>query len=70
MVSHVSDITWRDRKMELPPVDETHRPVATRLKKYINRLRMGLEPDVYGWMQSCADSGIMPLVLEAEAAMV
>lgn len=54
VVSHVSDITWRATKLELPPVDEIHRPVATRLKKYINRMRMGLEPDVHGWLHSCA----------------
>ncbi|MBL7828350.1 MAG: branched-chain amino acid aminotransferase [Saprospiraceae bacterium] len=59
VVSHVSDITWRDRKMELPPVDEQHRPIGTRLKKHINRLRMGLEPDVHGWMHSCADTGVL-----------
>lgn len=58
VVSHISDITWRDRKLELPPVDEQHRPVGTRLKKHINRLRMGLEEDVHGWMHSCANSGV------------
>jgi len=64
VVSNVSDITWRDRKMELPPVDDINRPVAARLKKHINRLRMGLEPDTHGWMQSCADSGVLELVGE------
>lgn len=58
VVSHVSDITWRDRKLQLPPADEQHRPVGTRLKKYINRLRMGLEPDVHGWLHSCDNSGV------------
>lgn len=66
VVSHVSDITWRDRKIELPPVDEANRPVGTRLKKYINRLRMGLEPDEYGWLHSCKDSGVMDLIGEKE----
>ncbi len=62
VVSHVSSITWRDRKLELPPVDETNRPVATRLKHYINRLRMGLEPDTHGWLTTCADSGVHELM--------
>lgn len=69
VVSHVSDITWRDRKIELPPVNEENRPIGTRLKAYLNRLRMGLEPDVHGWLQSCSGSGVMPLVLEAEMEM-
>ena len=64
VVSHVSDITWRDRKLELPPVDEQHRPIGTRLKKYINRLRMGLEPDEHHWLQTCENSGILSLVEE------
>ncbi len=64
LVSHVSSITWRDRQLELPPVDDTHRPVGTRLKRYLNRLRMGLEPDRYGWLQSCEDSGVYELLGE------
>ena len=64
VVSHVSSITWRDRQLELPPVDDTHRPVATRLKRHINRLRMGLEPDRHGWLQSCEDSGVYELLEE------
>jgi len=62
VVSHVSSITWRDRKLELPAVDDTTRPVATRLKNYINRLRMGLEPDVHGWLTSCDGSGVHELL--------
>ncbi|MEQ1744989.1 MAG: branched-chain amino acid aminotransferase [Saprospiraceae bacterium] len=61
VVSHVSHVTWRDRKLELPPVDEKHRPVATRLKNYINALRMGRIHDEYGWLQSCNDSGVWEL---------
>jgi len=61
VVSNVSDITWRDRKMELPPIDDEHRPVASHLKNYLNRLRMGLEPDTHGWMTSCVNSGVMAL---------
>ena len=67
VVSNISDITWRDRKMELPPIDDAHRPVASRLKNYLNRLRMGKEPDEYGWMQSCAKSGVLSLVGEEVA---
>ena len=64
VVSQVSDITWRDRKLALPPVDDAHRPVAARLKKYFNRLRTGQEIDRYGWMQSCENSGVWNLVGE------
>lgn len=64
VVSHVSDITWRDRKIELPPVDAANRPVATRLKAYINDLRMGLVEDEYGWLESCVNSGVMAQVQE------
>jgi branched-chain amino acid aminotransferase len=69
VVSHVSEITWRDRKLELPPVDETHRPVGTRLKKHINQLRMGLQPDVHGWLQTCENSGV-DMFMEQEVGMV
>lgn len=48
VVSHISDITWRDRKLELSPVNEQNRPVAFRLKKHINRLRMGRTR--YAWL--------------------
>lgn len=71
VVSHVSEITWRDRKLELPPVDEQHRPVGTRLKNYINHLRMGRIQDEYDWLQSCSNSGVMDMVVEpAEAAAI
>jgi branched-chain amino acid aminotransferase len=53
VVSHVSKITWREYEMELPTVDAEHRPVATRLKQYINDLRMGHVPDTHGWLQTC-----------------
>ena len=62
VVSHVSEITWRDRKIELPPVDETHRPVGTMIKKYLNRLRKGLEVDRHGWLHTCEGSGVWDLV--------
>jgi branched-chain amino acid aminotransferase len=58
VVSHVSDITWRDQHLQLPPVDEQHRPVGYKLKNFINRLRTGQEPDRYGWMTSCENSGL------------
>lgn len=56
VVSHVSEITWRDRKMELSPVDAQNRPVGTRLKDFLSRLRMGLEPDRHGWLETCTDA--------------
>jgi hypothetical protein len=40
-------------EMELPEVDAEHRSVATRLKQYINDLRMGHVPDTQGWLQTC-----------------
>lgn len=66
VVSHVSEITWRDRKLELTPVDEQHRPVGMRLKKYINRLRMGLENDHHNWIQFCSNSGVAELLPKVE----
>lgn len=69
VVSHVSEITWRDRKMALTPVDEANRPVGTRLKRYINRLRMGLEPDEYGWLQRCENTGVLELAGARELAV-
>jgi hypothetical protein len=53
----------------LPEVNETNCPVGTRLKKHINELRMGLQPDVHGWLESCENSGI-ELFLEQEMGMV
>ena len=70
VVSHVSEITWRDRKMELPPVDEQHRPIGTRLKKHINQLRMGLAEDNNNWLHSCNHSGVWELVEELAGAAV
>ena len=72
VVSHVSEITWRDRKLELPPVDEIHRPVGTRLKNYINQLRMGNVEDEYDWLQSCKGSGVKSILgaMTEEAATV
>jgi len=58
VVSHVSDITWRDRKIELPPVSPEKRPVGTMLKKYLNLLRIGQVEDEYGWLHFCNDSGV------------
>lgn len=72
VVSHVSEITWRDRKLELPPVDEEHRPVGTRLKNYINQLRMGRIPDEYGWVESCDNAlneAEMPVPVLEDAAV-
>lgn len=58
VISHVSSITWRERKIELPPVDEQHRALSLRLKTFVERLRAGKEEDKYGWMHPCADSGV------------
>jgi branched-chain amino acid aminotransferase len=66
VVSHVSDITWRDRRLDLPPIDAEHRPVGTRLKNHINRLRMGLEHDEFHWLRSCANSGVLEMVAAHE----
>ncbi len=63
VISHVSSITWRERRMDLPPADEQNRPVSFRLKNHINRLRAGLESDAkYQWLHSCANSGVMEAV--------
>jgi branched-chain amino acid aminotransferase len=69
VVSHVSDITCRDRKLALPPCDEANRPVASRLKKHFNRLRTGKEEDRYDWLSGCENSGVWELVKE-EAEVV
>jgi branched-chain amino acid aminotransferase len=58
VVSHVSEITWRDRKLTLPPADEANRPIGTRLKRYLNDLRNGHIADEYGWLHSCKNSGV------------
>jgi branched-chain amino acid aminotransferase len=50
VVSHVSDITWRDNVIMLPEVSETSRPVSTFLKRYLNDLRTGRTEDRYGWL--------------------
>lgn len=61
VVSHVSDITWRDQTFTIPS-DEAHRPVASRLKRFFNRLRTGKEEDRHGWLRSCDNSGVMELL--------
>lgn len=63
VVSHVSDITWRDRKFQLPPVDAQNRPVGSRLKEYMDNLRSGKVPDNHGWLKSCVNSGVMDFAL-------
>jgi branched-chain amino acid aminotransferase len=62
VVSHVSDITWRDQTLTLPPVDDAHRPIASRLKRFFNRLRTGKEEDVHHWLRSCENSGVARLI--------
>ena len=70
VVSHVSDITWRDLKIQLPPVDAEHRPVATRLKNHFNGLKMGLLPDTHNWLTSCANSGILEHLPQDQSDLV
>lgn len=53
VVSHVSDITWRDRQIKLSEVSPETRPVGTFLKKYLNDLRTGKIEDRYGWLYGC-----------------
>jgi branched-chain amino acid aminotransferase len=69
VVSHVADITWRDRKIELPPADEAHRPVGFLLKKYLSDLRSGKEQDRYSWIQSCENSGVWDLIPATKTKM-
>jgi branched-chain amino acid aminotransferase len=69
VVSHVSEITWRATKMKLPPVDAEHRPVGTRLKDHLNRLRMGQETDAHHWLQTCEDSGVWSLYNASKSAV-
>lgn len=67
VVSHISEITWRDRRMELSEINEQNRPIGTRLKKHIDQLRAGLVADEHHWLKSCENSGVKEL-LEMAAA--
>jgi len=58
VVSPISEITWRDSKMNLGEINETTCPVGFRLKKHLNDLRTGQIPDSFGWLQSCVHSGV------------
>lgn len=58
VVSPICEITWRDSKMDLGEINETNCPVGFRLKKHLNDLRTGQIPDSFGWLQSCAHSGV------------
>lgn len=49
VVSHVSEITYRDTKMVLPAIED--RKVGAMIKNVIDRLRSGNEPDTFGWVQ-------------------
>ena len=49
VVSHVSNITYRDLTMNLSPVSE--RRIGTLLKKTIEKMRTGEIGDRYGWVQ-------------------
>jgi branched-chain amino acid aminotransferase len=50
VVSHVSEITWRDNVIKLSEVTPETRPVSTFLKRYLNDLRTGVIEDRYGWL--------------------
>jgi len=52
VVSHVSEVTYRDLTMVLPPVDK--RPIATMLKDEIDGLRAGTVEDTHGWVRPVA----------------
>ena len=49
VVSHVSEVTYRDLKMVLPPISE--RRIGSLLKKTIDKMRTGEIGDRYGWVQ-------------------
>jgi branched-chain amino acid aminotransferase len=48
-VSHVRRIRYRDRKIELPPVEE--RKVATAVRDKLVAVMTGREADPHGWME-------------------
>lgn len=52
VVSHVSEITYRDLTMVLPPMEK--RPVGTMLKEEIDGLRAGTVEDTHGWVRPVA----------------
>lgn len=54
VVSHVSEIAYRDIKMTLPSVD--NRPVANFIKNYINKMRTGEIADKFGWVEPIKSS--------------
>ena len=49
VVSHVSEVTYRDLTMTLSPVSE--RRIGNLLKKTIDKMRTGEIDDRYGWVQ-------------------
>jgi branched-chain amino acid aminotransferase len=49
VVSHVSEVTYRDLTMKLSPVSE--RKIGNLLKKTIDKMRTGEVGDRYGWVQ-------------------
>ena len=48
-VSHVRRIRYRDRKIELPPVEE--RKVATAVRDKLVAVMTGREADPHGWVE-------------------
>ncbi len=49
VVSHVADLTHKDVKMVLPPVED--RKIGNMLKKEINDIRTGVIADPFGWVE-------------------
>lgn len=72
VVSHVAEITWRNHKIELPPVDAEHRPVGTFIKSYLNKLRTGKVQDPYGWMEAVPslEGHSTPVELDEELVVI
>jgi branched-chain amino acid aminotransferase len=49
-VSHVRHIRYRDRILELPPIEQ--RKVGTSVREKLVRIMTGQEADPYGWVES------------------
>jgi len=60
VVSHISDIAYKDVMMTLPPVSQ--RKVGSFIKSTIDGLRSGRVKDTYGW--------VVPVKEIVEAAVV
>ncbi len=56
VVSHVSEIAYKDLLMTLPPVSE--RKVGELVKSTINGIRSGRIPDTKGWLVSAVPEAV------------